>query len=143
MIEKLSKLNKVLLELLVGIIVCGLIFEGTGIWFVVDKMRYSIGLLIGILIAIAMSIHMAWALDTSLEFGQGEAEKKILFHNMLRYLLVVLIIVIVIYTGIANPLASFLGVMSLKVAAYLQPITHRLMQKIQKNEEKKASESKV
>ena len=139
MIDKLNKLNKVLLELLIAIIVCGVTFEAVGVWLVADKMGYSTGLLIGVLIALVMAVHMAWVLDMAVGLERGEAEKKIRLHSILRYLFVMIMLAIVMYTGIANPLASFLGVMSLKVAAYLQPITHKVMQKIQKNEEEKPS----
>lgn len=139
MIEKLNRINKVLTELLIGIVACGFVFEAIGVFIVANKIQYSIGLLIGTLIALAMAIHMAWALDTAVDLGSQEAEKKIRLHSMLRYLLVVVMLAIVMYSKIANPLASFLGVMSLKVAAYLQPITHKLMQKIHKNEEEKPS----
>ncbi len=139
MIDKLNKLNKVLLELLAAIVGCGVFFQAAGVWFVTDKIGYSTGLLIGILIALAMAVHMAWALDMAVDLERGEAEKRIRLHSILRYLFVTVMLAVVMYTGIANPLASFLGVMCLKVAAYLQPITHKFLQKIQKNEEEKPS----
>lgn len=139
MVEKITSMNKVLVELIIGIAACGVFFEAAGVCLVADKMRYSMGLFMGILIAIIMAFHMEWALNTALDLTGQEAEKKIRKHSILRYLAVVIALAVIMQTGIANPLAAFLGIMSLKVAAYLQPITHRVMQKIKKNEEERPS----
>ena len=50
--------------------------------------------------------------------------------NMIRYAVVVIVFLIVLMTKVLNPLITFLGIMSLKVAAYLQPFTHKLCNKV-------------
>ena len=130
-----DQLRHVLIELLVGIAVLGITWELIGVWFVKDKLGYCVGLLIGALLAAAMAMHMARSLDRALELPQADAQKKIRTNSICRYLIIVVVLGVVMYTGIANPLAAFLGIMSLKVAAYLQPFTHKYLQKIYKNEE--------
>ena len=44
----LKRLNDALPELVLGIILYGVVIELAGVWFVTDKLRYSTGLLIGI-----------------------------------------------------------------------------------------------
>jgi len=53
-----------------------------------------------------------------------------LIANMVRYICVVIVFVIILLTDILNPLITFMGVMTVKVAAYLQPFTHKLCNKI-------------
>ncbi|MDD3206330.1 MAG: ATP synthase subunit I [Lachnospiraceae bacterium] len=135
-IQTINDMNKVLIELLAGILGIGILGELIGVWFVADKFGYSIGLLVGILLAMAMAVHMAWAINRVLDLDKGAAEKQMRANSILRYTFIVVALVIVMVTKTANPLAAFLGIMSLKVAAYIQPITHKLVQKISKNEEK-------
>lgn len=130
-----QKLRHVLRELIAGILFFGIICEAVGVWFVKDRFGYTVGILIGVILAVAMAIHMAWTLDRALDLPQTDAQKKIRTGSISRYAIIVLILGIMMYTGFANPLAGFLGLMSLKVAAYLQPFTHKLLQKRFKNEE--------
>ena len=55
----LKRINDALPELILGILIYEIVVEFTGIWFVKDKLGYSIGLLIGAATAIGMAVHMA------------------------------------------------------------------------------------
>ena len=50
--------------------------------------------------------------------------------NLIRYGCIVIVFMIVLLTDVLNPLITFMGLMSLKVAAYLQPFTHKLCNKV-------------
>lgn len=128
MLEKLKTINKALPGLMLGIIFFGVLCQVTGVWFVADKLRYSTGLWLGILTALFMAFHMAWSLDRAMDFGEG-ATKLMTQHNLLRYGVVLIVMGIVVMTDIGNPLMTFLGLMALKVAAYLQPITDKIFNK--------------
>lgn len=120
------KINRTLLELSVGSIAWGVACQVTVVWFVKDKTGYSLGLWIGVVLAVAAGIHMWWSLDRSLDFVQDTAVKMMTKHNLLRYLIIVVVMMLVMVSGFANPLAAFLGVMGLKVSAYIQPFTHKI-----------------
>ena len=49
---------------------------------------------------------------------------------LFRYFLLAVVLVIISVTEVMNPLVFFLGYMSLKVTAYLQPITHKLCNRL-------------
>ena len=68
----LKRLNDVLPELVLGIIVYGIVVELAGVWFVDDKLRYTTGLLIGIALACGMAINIASVLRDAVEI-YGEA----------------------------------------------------------------------
>lgn len=125
----LNGLSDVLPDLLIGILLYGVVCEAVGLIFVKDRLFYSIGLMIGILCAMGMAVHMAWSLNMALDLGESGAVKKMQLHNLLRYGIVVVVIFALWLSGIGNPVVAFLGIMGLKVAAYLQPFTHKLFRR--------------
>lgn len=122
-----NKPDRTLLELSLGIAAWGLLCQVAIVWFVSDKAGYSLGLWIGVLLAVAAGAHMWWALDRALDFGRDTAVKMITKHNIIRYFVYVIVMAWIMASGFANPLSAFLGLMGLKVAAYLQPFTHKAL----------------
>lgn len=127
--KKLSDMNRALPGLLGGIVLFGAVSQVVGMFFVEEKLNYSIGLWIGVLIAAFMAFHMAWSLNSALDQGMKGAQAAATRQNIIRYLIVVLILGILMITEIGNPIAAFVGVMGLKVSAYLQPFFQKLSQK--------------
>ncbi len=126
----LRRINNILPELILEIFIYGLLVQLAGVWFVEDKIRYSIGLWLGIALAMGMAIHMAVTISDSLDgAGGGKINVRTTLFFLLRYLVVVLLFVAVFYFNLGNVLLMFIGVMGLKVAAYLQPFTHKLLTK--------------
>lgn len=124
----LKRINNILPELIAEIVVYGLVVQLAGIWFVEDKLGYSIGLWIGIATAAGMAVHMAVVILDAVDLAiERKAKVRTTLFSMLRYVVVVLLFVIVLYFKIANVMAMFVGVMGLKVSAYLQPFAHRFM----------------
>lgn len=129
MIKKIRQLNSALPGMLFVIFVAGVLLEMIFIWFVKDKAGFTLGLFIGVILAAVMALHMAYTLDAAINLGEGGAIKVMQKHNLLRYGVVVLVCGVVMVTKIANPLAVFLGIMTLKVAAYFEPFTHKLFRR--------------
>ena len=128
MIEKLRKINRALLELCLGIIFLGLLCQLIGMWFAESKLYYSLALWLGVLLAFITAVHMYRTLDKALDYG-ADAVKMVTKANLIRYGCIVVVFGIVLLTGVLNPLISFMGIMTLKVAAYMQPFTHKLCNK--------------
>lgn len=129
----LRRLNKVLPELILGIILYGVVLQITGIWFVSDKIRYSSGLWIGIALACFMAVHMAVVIEdaVSLESSQG----KLIAQSLIRYFVVVVVFFCMMYFRLGNLITAFLGTMGLKAAAYAQPFIHKMIFKLRGREE--------
>ncbi len=123
------KINETLLELLCGIAVWGLFWQAFGVWFVAEKASCSLGLWSGVLLAAACAVNIYKSLDTALDLSEKDAQKYMVSRNVLRYGLIAIILGILMITEAANPLCAFLGVIGLKVAAYLQPFTHRFLRR--------------
>lgn len=129
----LKRINPVLPELILELILYGLIIQITGVWFVEDKLRYSTGLWIGIIAAVLMAINMAVViLDTVESMAEKQASRKSALFSAIRYILVVAAFAVTGIFHLGNLITMFLGVMGLKVAAYLQPFTHKFITKYTK-----------
>lgn len=129
----LRRLNKVLPELILGIILYGIVLQVTGVWFVSDKVRYSSGLWIGIALACGMAIHMAVVIQDAVSIDSGQG--KLIAQNMIRYIVVVAVFFCMMYFRLGNLVTAFLGVMGLKAAAYAQPFIHKMIYNIRGREE--------
>lgn len=129
----LKRLNKVLPELILGIVIYGVAVWIAGIWFVEDKLSYTTGLWIGVFLAAGMAVHMAVVIEDAVSTGSGQG--KLIAMSLLRYGVVVIVFCCVAYFRLGNPIAAFAGVMGLKIAAYLQPIFHKIILKLQGREE--------
>lgn len=135
MIEKMDSLKRTVMELLIGIVLFGMIFEIIGILLVKEKAAYSIGILCGVLIAAGMAIHMAYNLNDALDWDEEHARRIAKRGSFIRYGAVVIITILLAHFKIGNILSCFLGIMSLKTAAYTQPYVHKLLNKIYHIEE--------
>lgn len=118
-------LNRTLLELMCGILIFEFVCFLAGIWFVPQKGSCALGLLFGTLTALGMAYHMSWSFERYLGLPEKTAVRKVTIQALIRYFAVAAILFIILFTKIANPLTAFLGIMGLKIGAYLQPLIHR------------------
>ena len=125
----MRKINRALLELDTGIAALGLLCQLVGMWFVTDKPAYTAALWIGVLLALGTSIHMYRTLDRALDAGE-KASKMVMTAGILRYVFILIVFVVMAYGTSLNPLIAFLGIMTLKVAAYMQPFTHKFYNRL-------------
>lgn len=128
----LKRLNDALPGLVLGIIFYGIAIELVGVWFVSDKLRFTSGLMIGIVTAIGMAIHMAVVLLDAVDFaGAEKAKRRIVAKSILRYVVVVVIFLVMMIFHLGSLFSAFLGVMGLKASAYMQPLMHKAFMKMQ------------
>ncbi len=137
----LRRLNKVLPELILAILLYGVLVWFAGIWLVGDKLMYSTGLWIGVGLAAGMAVHMAFVIEDAVSLGSSQA--RIILMSLLRYAVVVLVFFCTVYFHLGDPIAAFVGVMGLKIAAYVQPFFHRIILKLQGKEEEAAKKHEM
>ena len=122
------RLNEALPELLLGIFIYGIVIQLTGIWFVEDKLLYSSGLWIGVITAMAMAYHIALIIAESVDtLDPQKAKVRIITKGILRYAAVVIVFTVTMYYDLGNLVTLFIGVMGLKISAYLQPAMHKVL----------------
>lgn len=124
MLERLKKVHRGLLELIAGILFLGGICLLIGVCLAKEPFLYAISLLIGILLAVITAYHMYRTLDKALSC-EKDAARMITTAGLIRYVCIFLVLGIVLLTDKLNPLITFMGVMTLKAGAYLQPLTHK------------------
>ncbi|MCI5873627.1 MAG: hypothetical protein PUJ55_07090 [Clostridiales bacterium] len=128
----LKRLNDALPGLVLGILIYGVLVEFIGVWFVSDKLRYTTGLVIGIALACGMAINIAVVLQDAIDiYGESRAQARIIAKSILRYAVVVIVFFVMMKWNLGNLFAAFIGVLGLKVSAYLQPFAHKLISKLQ------------
>ena len=129
-VERLKGFNRTILEMYAGILLWGIVCQIIGILFAKEQGIYARSLWFGIVMALISTLHMYRSLDRALDFDEKSATKLIYRSYLIRYISVALVLAVVMITEVMNPLVVFLAYMGLKVTAYLQPITHKLCNKL-------------
>ena len=122
-----KKLNDAMPGLVRGILLYGAVVWAVGVWFVNDGISFTVGLLIGLALAVGMAVHMAWVLRDVVDFADARrAGGRIIAKSILRYVVVIGVFVWMYVSGIGNLVAAFIGLLGLKVSAYLEPVMWRV-----------------
>lgn len=126
------KKNSTLKELLIGIFVVGILAQIVCLIFLKRHLYHAVGLWVGIFIAAGMAVHMQRSIEDGLDL-MGDAGAKYMKKGYLtRTLVVCAVMAAVMYFDWGNPITILLGVMALKVAVYLQPLVHKVLEKVKK-----------
>ncbi len=128
MIGRLRRYNDTLPYLVLGIVIYAGLIELAGVWFVKEKLAYSIGLWFGAAIAIFMAINMAKVIYDSVTFGVGRG--RLIVKSLVRYFIVVILLIGFGYFKFGNLYTAIVGVFGLKIAAYLVPVLARFVCKL-------------
>lgn len=123
----LKRINDALPGLVGGILLYGVLVQLAGVWFVRDKLGYSVGLWFGIAVAVGLAINIATVIydSVTLDGGKGAA-RRIIVKSVLRYLVVAALFLLFGYLRLGNLFTAFLGVLGLKISAYMQPLLAKI-----------------
>ena len=124
-----KKIDPTLLDLCLGILLYGIVFQAVLLFFS-RKAAYSLGLWIGVVLAIVGAVHMWWSLDRGMDQAAKQAARTIGANNLIRYFVLVVIMFVLIYTDFANPIFMFCGYMGMKISAYLNPWMSKIRTKV-------------
>ncbi|MCH5250829.1 MAG: hypothetical protein J1E98_12890 [Lachnospiraceae bacterium] len=124
-----KKIDATLFDLCLGIFLYGIVCQIIILFFSRDFYDI-IGLWIGILLGILGSIHMWWSINRGLDMASRDAMKTVGANGIIRYFVLVLMIGLLWFSGLANPFLAFLGYMGMKAAAYMQPFTRKISFKL-------------
>ncbi|WP_461809877.1 hypothetical protein [Faecalimonas sp.] len=126
--------DETLKELIVGIIVYGTIVQILVCFIATGNLSYfSLGLWIGVVVAIGMAFHMKRSIEDALDLGEAGAAKHMRKMYTLRYVSVAIIFGATVYFDVGSPITLLVGVLGLKIGAYLQPYTHKVLLKLKKS----------
>ena len=120
----LANTNETLLDLIFGCLVYSLVFELIGLILVPNKGSYSLGLLIGTLVAIGCAISMAAGIRQVLTMDRMGATRSSILYSLLR----MIVMVFAAWLGLKYSQISFpgvvIGMIGLKIAAHLHVYTN-------------------
>lgn len=109
----------------IGIVFWEICCQIGGALFAENQGCYAGSLWFGAAFAFAACIHMYRTLERAMASGT-DAPRLVTRGYLFRYGMIAFVLILVSLTEILNPLIVFLGYMSLKVTAYIQPFTHKL-----------------
>ena len=132
------RIDRTLSDMFTGIVVFGVICQLSAVWFVPQKFNYSLGLWVGIITALLYGYHLWWSLDRNLTVNADNERGAAAFslkHSVLRYAAVAAVLIGLWYIGGNTAMLSgFLGVMGIKIGAYLSPIIAKIRDKNSKTD---------
>lgn len=123
--KMITRINRTVFELWVGIITFGILCQIVCIWMP-DKGKYSLCLWSGIAAALVCAFHMWWSLERELGNSEDKATKNLKLQFTLRYIFLIIVLGITGYFCGNYVLATFAGIMGTKIAAYLEPCTKKI-----------------
>lgn len=123
----MRNINKTVWELLLGIFVTGIILEFAGVMLVKDKLYYTVGLAIGLTLAVFMTFSIYSSVEKAVDRGEDGAKAKMISSYAIRTILILAVMVMTGIWKLGDMIGLLLGIMTLKVAAYIQPVTHKFL----------------
>lgn len=125
----MKETKQTLQELLIGIVIFSVLFL-LGNIFASNRLAYTLGLVLGSLIAAVMSGHMYHAMEEAMLYEEDAAAGKVKKGSLFRGLLMMAgLAAALLLPEWFSILGVIFGVLSLKFSAYLQPLTHKVLQK--------------
>ena len=120
----INKENETLFDLIFGCVVYSLIFEVTGLLVVENKGSYSMGLLLGTVVAVGLSVSMYKGLNRCLLMTEQQAGRSMALGSLFRSA----VILLAAWIGMRSAYFSFpgiiIGILGLKISAYLHAYTN-------------------
>ncbi|EET62606.1 hypothetical protein BRYFOR_05641 [Marvinbryantia formatexigens DSM 14469] len=120
-----KNLHPTLKELLCGIFLWGLLLALVLVWFSDSKPAFLLSLFAGVLAAAGMAFHMCHFIEDSLELTQEDASRHMKKGTVLR-IAAAMVLAVLVWLLDGDIVAVFLGLLTLKLGAYTQPLIHRL-----------------
>lgn len=122
----MRKMNSTLKKLIIGIIIFMVLFGIIGILIVDNKVSYILGLILGTVLAILLSISMYITIDKALDLDPESAVKYSRKMSILRMVVMGMVVLIALkFPHVFNAIAVLLGILTLKLSAFVQPITNK------------------
>ncbi len=109
----------------ISLVVSGFFYGGflTMSW---EKARFCLGLILAGAYDAFYMIHLAHTMERALDLDAKGASNYAVRGFTIRIAVLVILVLICYFTGVADVLAVAVGVLMLKLALYLRPVIHRI-----------------
>lgn len=117
----MNQVKETLTGLLIGMGIYSIIVEICGFIFLEDIISYTLGLLLGVAVAVALVAHMTRTLDDALDLPQENATKYMRGKTVTRILIMLAALVGGMMIPHVNFFSVLLGLLSMKAGALMAP----------------------
>lgn len=114
------------LEVLCNVILLGALGQLVIVFLPFEILSLSIGWWIGIAAAIFMTSHLYSSLNDIVMMNEADANQSLRTGLFIRYGVICVVMAALYLTKFVNPVSYVFGVIMLKPAAYLQPLTDKI-----------------
>ena len=121
------RINRTGIELIMGNVIYYILGQILILIFADRKLNVSVGFILGVVISVLMTVHMTIAIEQAMSFNERGADRHIKKTTAVRMILCFIALIAIGVTHVGDIVAALFGVMALKVSAYLQPLTHKVL----------------
>ena len=127
-IDRIKELNEVLPEVFLVDLLYLLAGELVIWFFVPNKQMCAVGFLMGVIYSIFASVHMSLRIR-KIVYGHANESKTMLIGYFIRLAVMLILFTVLYLLHIGDLLCALIGMFSMKVSAYLQPLTNKILSK--------------
>lgn len=129
--DKLRQLDETYLDLVIGILLCGVLSAILGMIITRGDLRYLIGAVVGLIAAWTMITTMMVSIQKSVMMYTNQASRHMIISALIRYVVTLVILYVMIKLSMSAFIAALVGLLSSKFAAFLQkPVHEHITKKI-------------
>lgn len=118
--DKLRQLDETYLDLVIGILLCGVLSAILGMIITRGDLRYLIGAIVGTIFALVMITTMMVSIQKSVQMDTHQASRNMIKSALIRYVATLVILYVMIKLSMSAFIAALVGFLSSKFAAFLQ-----------------------
>ena len=126
-----QKMHPTLIELWIGILFWSAVIAVIVVWFCENKPAWLFGILFGAVAAIALGFYMLQSISGLVDdLDAGKSDARIRASSMIRLFASAAVIAVACVVPFLNPIGTFLALLSMKFAAYSNPVIHALTKRM-------------
>ena len=115
--DKLRQLDETYLDLVIGILLCGVLSAILGMIITRGDLRYLIGAIVGTIFALVMITTMMVSIQKSVQMDTHQASRNMIKSALIRYVATLVILYVMIKLSMSAFIAALVGFLSSKFAA--------------------------
>lgn len=120
--------KQTLIEMLVGLLISTVIVGVLGVILAGNKLAYILGVVAGSVIALIALLQMYYTLSKAVEMEGKRATRYSVTASIIRMALMAASLVVgILWPDYFNVVGVLLGLLSLKLCAFIQPFIHRVL----------------
>lgn len=129
--DKLRQLDETYLDLVIGILLCGVLSAILGMIITRGDLRYLIGAVVGLIAAWIMITTMMVSIQKSVQMDTHQASRHMIVSALIRYVVTLVVLYVMIKLSMSAFIAALVGFLSSEFAAFLQkPVHEHITKKI-------------